>query len=75
MPNAGTALFEWLFGKDEDENEAASLKTSGMKFELSTGDQRFLQLKEVLDKMSPLDACYNIVSILYFLSLNMLKCR
>ena len=60
MPNASTSLFDWLFGKDEAKNERAS--TSGMKFELSTGDQRFLQLKDVLDNMSPLDACYNIVS-------------
>ena len=66
MPNASTSLFEWLFGKNEDD---VSSKPPGMKFELSTGDPRFLQLKDVLDKMSPLDACYNIVSILVRLTL------
>ena len=73
MPNASTSLFEWLFGKNEDGMETTSSKTPGMKFELSTGDPRFLQLKDVLDKMSPLDACYNIVSILVRFRCNLTK--
>ena len=61
-PNNEAALFDWLFGKDESENEEITVKSSRMKFEVSVGDQRFMQLKDVLDNMSPLDACYNIVS-------------
>ena len=64
VSNEGDALFDWLFGNDENaENQDKIVKTTGLKFEVSTGDQRFLQLKDALDNMSPLDACYNIVNI------------
>ena len=65
----GDALFEWLFGNDRNsEKNDRIVRSSGMKFEVSTGDQRFLQLKDVLDNMSPLDACYNIVSRFFLLN-------
>ncbi|KAL4220858.1 hypothetical protein ACF0H5_019125 [Mactra antiquata] len=53
-------LFDWLFGKSTDENDRI-VKTSGLKFEVQTADDKFLMLKDVIENLSQLDQCNHIV--------------
>lgn len=56
------ALFEWLFGSDsEGKSSSQVVRTSGWKFEVQTADDKFLQLKDVIENLSELDSCNHIV--------------
>ncbi|XP_060583072.1 protein brambleberry-like [Ruditapes philippinarum] len=56
------AFLEWLWGFNSDDSpETPVVRTNGVKFEVQTTDEKFLQLKDVFENMSELDACNNIV--------------
>jgi hypothetical protein len=56
------AFLEWLWGLNSDDSpETPVVRTNGVKFEVQTTDEKFLQLKDVFENMSELDACNNIV--------------
>ncbi|KAL3862487.1 hypothetical protein ACJMK2_008448 [Sinanodonta woodiana] len=53
---------DWLFGlREEEKLEPVSLRTSSFRFEITSGDEKFMQLKDALDEYQPLEACNHIV--------------
>ena len=63
------SIFEWLFG--EDHKDAPEEKQSEeIRFEVLSSDEKFLDFARTLHDLSPLDACYNIVSIFKSLGKN-----
>ena len=72
------SLFEWLFGEKEADgsDERRIVVASGLKFEVPTADDKFLELKDALDNLSQLNKCYHIVSYkIYILKVLVLQCR
>ncbi|XP_045162493.2 protein brambleberry-like isoform X2 [Mercenaria mercenaria] len=60
--NPSEAFLDWLWGKiSEDSFDNKIVRTTGLKFEVQTTDDKFLQLKDVLENLSELDACNQIV--------------
>ena len=57
------ALFDWLFGGKSETNADGNLvvKGSGLKFEVLTADEKFLQLKDVIESLSEQDSCNHVV--------------
>jgi len=69
-------LFDWLFRDKTDTNSdgVRVVRSTGLKFEVQTADDKFLQLKDVIENLSELDSCNHIVSWLKALSYeNMLE--
>ena len=59
----GSGMFEWLFGKDSTESsESDDSKEPITRFEVLSTDEKFLDFATTLADLSPLDACYHIVS-------------
>lgn len=58
---SSNGLFEWLFDKSGGDNERV-LRTSALKFEVQTADDKFLMLKDVIENLSALDQCNHLVS-------------
>ena len=68
------SMLEWLFGesdtKDVPENEQEN--DERIRFEVLSSDEKFLDFARTLNDLSPLDACYNIVSMSLFSKVNSL---
>lgn len=59
-------MFEWLFGKEKagsSDNEAENGKEPIIRFEVLSSDEKFLDFATTLSDLSPLDACYHVVSV------------
>ena len=60
----GSGMFEWLFGKETAESsESDDSKEPITRFEVLSTDEKFLDFATALTDLSPLDACYHIVSV------------
>ncbi|WAR15451.1 BMBL-like protein [Mya arenaria] len=61
--SSSQALFDWIFGAKSERSSDGNLvmRSSGLKFEVQTADDKFLQLKDVIENLSELDSCNHIV--------------
>ncbi|XP_041377242.1 protein brambleberry-like [Gigantopelta aegis] len=59
--NSCCAVFDWLFGTEEEQAENAPFKKSGIRFEVLSTDEKFLDFAKTLTDLTPLDACYQLV--------------
>lgn len=66
--NTSAAILDWVWkvlGTNSDEDSSNQVVRTGLKFEVQTADNKFLQLKDVLENLSDLDACNHIVRKTY----------
>ncbi|WAR15431.1 BMBL-like protein [Mya arenaria] len=61
--SSSQALFDWIFGAKSERSSDGNvvMRSSGLKFEVQTADDKFLQLKDVIENLSELDSCNHIV--------------
>lgn len=58
------SMKHWLFGDHKQSVVDKALGERGAKFEVVSTDEKFLKFANELTDMSPLDACYHIVSLI-----------
>lgn len=58
------SMKDWFFGEEQQEKIDGALKVrkTQTQFEVISSDENFLKLAKALNDLSPLDACYHIVS-------------
>lgn len=54
-------FLDWLFGDNKPVSPKNAAIRTGVQFEIQTADDKFLQLKEIIENLSELDACNHIV--------------
>ena len=56
-----SGVFDWLFGTEDEQAKDVPFKKSGIRFEVLSTDEKFLDFAKTLTDLTPLDACYQLV--------------